>query len=39
MSNTRVVKASKLINGIDIDNAKYNPEEMFMNSNLFKIDE
>lgn len=29
----------KLVNNINIDNTKYNPEEIFINFNLFKNDE
>lgn len=34
VSNAIVVRASKLVNGININNAEYNPEEMFIDSDL-----
>lgn len=37
-SNARVVRASKLVDGININSTKYNPEEVFINSNLSEID-
>lgn len=39
ISNTRVVRASKLVDGIIIDNnAEYNSKEIFMDSNLSESD-
>lgn len=36
--DTRFIRASKLVDGINIDNAKYNLKEIFRNSDLFEID-
>lgn len=38
-NNVKVVRVSKLVNKINIDNIKYNPKEVFINSNLSKTDE
>lgn len=37
--NAKVVKESNLVNIININNVKYNPEEVFMDSNLSKNNE
>lgn len=38
ISNARVVRVSKLVDGINIDKAEYNSKEVFIDSNLSKID-
>lgn len=39
ISNVKVINISKLVDGIDIDSTKYNPEEVFIGSNLSEINE
>ena len=36
INNIRVVKVSKIVNGININNAKYNPKKVFIDSDLSK---